>query len=274
MGGKSAALYVLMALFIVSLVIPLVSSEPHNKVISDTSLVLREVFGLNTRVFRVSSISYEGDVHPVSMDNIVLSNYEVTLKSNDNYTVKLSIVRYNHRILGDVDYESIPPIIPHYVDSPLNICYRGIDHNAVELEMKPINAVLARVEHVLPELYGHEADRIVEALSSYLNHHTEKYIVLKKITVYDYIGALMLPDSIRLEIHAEINPNGLSIDVLNIYLVNVVKLPLDVVMNMTMLGLTILPVNNSWIVTSFGVVPFHFHVYIKNKPAIKGKMKE
>ena len=258
MAGRSSYIfvYVLAAMIVFSLLSygATISgaSEDENQFLKPVFIVLNKVLGFNTTGFSVAQIRFMGDVYPDNLKNIFSSNYDVLLKNGENYTVSLDVVLVNH-VLGSVKYQfSLPPLS---AIRPLpNITMKSIG-NHVLVSTGFVKESLRRAAEVIPLIYGDHGSRLYMVI----RHTLQKRLLGPWIRVWnttdvDYKRYMRLEGDYWLEVHL-LSPTPLEPQGADVYIDYSAGLPMGVKANFTVMHISIIKENGSWIISSFSVPP-------------------
>ncbi len=258
MAGRSSYIfvYVLAAMMVFSLLSygATISgaSEDENQFLKPVFIVLNKVLGFNTTGFSVAQIRFMGDVYPDNLKNIFFSNYDVLLKNRENYTVSLDVVLVNH-VLGGVKYQfSLPPLS---AIRPLpNITMKSIG-NHVLVSTGFVRESLRRAAEAIPLIYGDHGSRLYMVI----RHALQKGLLGPWIRVWntsdvDYKRYMRLEGNYWLEVHL-LSPVPLEPQGADVYIDYSAGLPMGVKANFTVMHISIIKENGSWIISSFSVPP-------------------
>ena len=258
MAGRSSYIfvYVLAAMMVFSLLsygVTISSAgEDENQFLKPVFIALNKVLGFNTTGFSVAQIRFMGDVYPDNLKNIFFSNYDVLLKNRENYTVSLDVVLVNH-VLGGVKYQfSLPPLS---AIRPLpNITMKSIG-NHVLVSTGFVRESLRRAAEAIPLIYGDHGSRLYMVI----RHALQKGLLGPWIRVWntsdvDYKRYMRLEGNYWLEVHL-LSPTPLEPQGADVYIDYSAGLPMGVKANFTVMHISIIKENGSWIISSFSVPP-------------------
>ena len=258
MAGRSSYIfvYVLAAMMVFSLLsygVTISSAgEDENQFLKPVFIALNKVLGFNTTGFSVAQIRFMGDVYPDNLKNIFFSNYDVLLKNRENYTVSLDVVLVNH-VLGGVKYQfSLPPLS---AIRPLpNITMKSIG-NHVLVSTGFVRESLRRAAEAIPLIYGDHGSRLYMVI----RHTLQKRLLGPWIRVWntsdvDYKRYMRLEGNYWLEVHL-LSPAPLEPQGADVYIDYSACLPMGVKANFTVMHISIIKENGSWIISSFSVPP-------------------